>query len=170
MTNKEKILLHVEDLKIIEIRDRIVRTVQNRNKNTETRLDDMIKDEGVDFFHKDFVYWKEVFLNLEILDDKWKDVLNTKGKPDYKWIEQEDYQLMLEQLAVYYLQRYINKENEDNLKGWISFCYLCVYMIKELFSRIEEKDKNTFEDLCRMYSSEIEYSLDNVDEIVMELM
>ncbi len=154
---------------IISVRQDILGILQDRTKTVEERFENLFEKYDVDFPEYGFDYWRDVFLNLEILDHRWTEILNMDTVRDYEVIKSEEYQLSFEQLAVYFVLRYINKENEDNLRGWISFCYLGVYMTEQLFLRMENKDKETFEDLCRMYSSEIEYSLDNVDEIMFEL-
>ena len=153
---------------IIKIRQSIINVLQMRNKSIKERLGILSEEYNIDFSEHKCEYWKEVFLNLEILDNEWESILIKDATPDYSWMYKEEYQLMLEQLAVYFVLRYINKENQDNIKGWLSFCYLGVYMISELFSREDNKSGEVFEDLCRMYSSEIEYSLDNVEELLFE--
>lgn len=154
---------------IIKIRQSIINMLQMRNKSIKERLGILSEEYYIDFSEHKFEYWKEVFLNLEILDNEWESILSKDATPDYSWMYKEEYQLMLEQLAVYFVLRYINKENQDNIKGWLSLGGLGVYMISELFSREDNKSGKVFEDLCRMYSSEIEYSLDNMEELLFEL-
>lgn len=154
---------------IVSEREKILSFVQDRNKDIRVRSENLLEKYNVDFPKYDFEYWREVFLSLEVLNDEWINILKSDYAIDYCWIEKEEYQLYLEQLCVYFILRYINKENEGNIKGWLSFCCLGVYMIAELFSRMDERNEEVFEDICRMYSSEIEYSLDNVNELLFEL-
>lgn len=154
---------------VISIRENILSIVQDRKVNINRRFENLMKQYNVDFPEYDFEQWKEVFLSLEILDSEWIKVIKCSNAPDYSLTETQEYQLSLEQLAVYFLLRYINKENEENIKGIISFCFLGVYMIWEIFCRSEDKSKEKLEDICRMYSAEIEYSLDNINDLLFEL-
>lgn len=161
---------HNQTEDIIETRQNILNILQMRKKSVKERFDILLQEYKIDFSQYDFEYWRTVFSGLEILDNEWEKILKKSATPDYNWVYKEEYQLMLEQLAVYFVLRYINKENEDNIKGWLSFCYLGVYMIEELFSRQDKRNEKVFEEICRMYSSEIEYSVENVEELLFELV
>ena len=114
---------------------------------------------------KSFDEWICDYLSLEVLDEKWKELLlSLKGKQpgDIKDI----YNKETENLLNYFVFRHL-KEEDFSLR--LGFCLHCTDMIMNIFSLSEEK---TFEKLCdiaRMFSSEIEYSEENTDEIMFLL-
>ena len=84
---------------------------------------------------------------------------------------QDDWEIPLEQLAIYFIIRH----TADGIYGGdlserVAFCALCVEAIYRLcLERMKEEELSFFDALCdtaRIFSSEIEYSTENVDRIL----
>ena len=79
-------------------------------------------------------------------------------------------QLIFEHLGVYFIFRHLSQAMWDgDYTSWVSFMLVSVYVIGMLFSYHIEKEYFTFEkaiDIVRMYSSEIEYSDENINKII----
>jgi len=81
------------------------------------------------------------------------------------------FETAFEQLAVYFIYRHLaNKRFEHSLKAKTSFAILSVKIIKELCNlKSSYEEKITLNDLIeftRLYSSEIEYSEENMQAIL----
>ena len=105
--------------------------------------------------------------SLERLDPSWDDrlaLLKEEGGADLS-----EFDIEFEQLAVYFFLRH-GAENPD--LGF-SFALFSVYIIRKIAAVIKKQkgtlDFDTLADVCRMYSSEIEYSDTNTEEVVDRL-
>lgn len=114
------------------------------------------------------------YLSLEILDDSWKALISelTEHYDDIANIQlSSEFDICFEQLLVYFTYRHfallVDGINEESLLNFIklsaniiySLCQLHIYKDKEL----------SISDICeyaRMYSSEIEYSQENLDALI----
>ncbi len=121
--------------------------------------------------------WLSRFLSLEILNGEWKeDLSNMKGRPFFQNSEITDrYGKCYERLLTYFVYRHVSiAYSEQNLRARLAFCILSVNMIRYLFEEnLNKKSISDTEeilelliDISRRYSAEIEYSEDNVDELI----
>ncbi len=120
------------------------------------------------FPEKSICEWAEIFLSLEHLDEHWIVILN-----DLRDIEINDISLpdkfnrYFNNLLIYFTYRHLNEFSTT--KDFI-FIHLSCEMIKNICRMHIKKYGNlTFEDIvdyCRMYSSEIEYSDENIEKLI----
>ena len=112
--------------------------------------------------------WAEVYLSLERLDEKWGEVLSgldQKAWPDFP----RELETALEQLLVYFLYRHLPGALEDGMyQERAAFCLLSVQMIAALLHR--DASMEALIEMSRMYSSEIEYSDENVQALLEEVL
>lgn len=112
--------------------------------------------------------WVDLFLSLERLDDYWGVVLNQLKESDIWDIEiPEIFNKQFENLIKYFTYRHVTAENDSEMMFFI----LTSYHMIELLCKMHIKNYGdlTSEDIieyCRLYSSEIEYSDDNIDKII----
>lgn len=121
--------------------------------------------------------WINRFLSLEILNAEWKrDLIAIKDKRLKGNSEiSVQYSKYYERLLAYFVYRHISvSDSDENLRARLAFCILSVEMIKLLFEenlnmqsilKTVEVPKNLI-DWARRYSAEIEYSEDNIDELI----
>ncbi|MBQ2944573.1 MAG: flagellin lysine-N-methylase [Ruminococcus sp.] len=161
------------DDEIIILRDKVLEILQDRSFKINQRLDKMLLLCEAFLPCLSASQWAEEFLYLERLDEKWTDaLLLLKSKGDtadakafdiYMKNRQEEY----EQLAVYFTYRHFaNAPDLEEASIRAKFTALSLKLIHTLGALIySEKGEFTLEDqieLCRMYSSEIEYSDENL--------
>ena len=84
--------------------------------------------------------------------------------------ESGDFETAWEQILVYFIYRHVSDPERD-VRKQIFFSVLGVSFIRGLFAYIckrdGKEDLDSLVELCRLYSSEIEYSEENT-EILME--
>lgn len=112
--------------------------------------------------------WVDLYLSLERLDDYWSVVLNQLKDSDISnVIIPDEYNKHFENLIKYFTYRHITVENDSEMIYFI----LTSYHMIELLCKMHIKNYGdlTSEDIieyCRLYSSEIEYSDENIYKII----
>lgn len=164
---------------IIELRDKAISLLQNRNLSLSERMKELLNTYGTPLPHTYIEKWADTFLSLERLDEGWTDILNKvktispKDTMEFsKYIKEREYEY--EQFAVYITYRYIaNAPDIFEAQLRVSFAVLCTMLIFCAGAALYEKNKKfTAEDqieLCRMFSCEIEYSDENIYTLYDEL-
>ena len=115
--------------------------------------------------------WADIFLSLERLDDHWTILLNDlKSTNIEKTTIPEEFDNCFKNLLIYFTYRHLN---ELSTEKDLMFIHLSCEMIKNLCKMHICKYENiTLEDLVdysRMYSSEIEYSDENIEKLIDSL-
>ena len=180
LTEKEKVTLcgaTDTDDEIIILRDKVIYTLQNRKKPIEMRISDMLALTSATFPEKSICEWRDVFISLERLDEKWTTLLEMLDEG----IEYGDFDRYMksreteyEQLLVYFIYRHFaNAPDMYEAAARASFAALAYTMIHELGAALFAKNGSFSIDdhieLCRMFSSEIEYSDENIYILLDEL-
>ena len=147
--------------------------LQNRKTPVDKRLAKLRKEFEIGSPERDINDWTDFYLTLENLDPEWKDMLKgAKGKPYNPPVcfEDECMQTAFEQLAVYFVYRHTaDSVFENNLKIRLAFALLSLEFVRYLCSVRDDISIDTLADTARMYSAEIEYSEENLDELLFEL-
>ena len=99
------------------------------------------------------------------MDGAWEDTLTRarEREADGDCLKAEYLETAWEQLLCYFIYRHVSDPEADIRKG-IFFSVLSVRMLRALFERLLRQGENEWEtlaELCRLYSSEIEYSEEN---------
>ena len=162
---------------IIELRDKVTELLQSRERSIDGRVSEMLSLCGSNMPEMSFKEWAEFLLSLERLDEEWTkyllllgnrgDEADTSAFDEYMADRQTEY----EQLLVYLVYRHFaNSPDYESAAARAAFAALGYELIHILGALIyEEKDEFTIEDqveLCRLFSSEIEYSDENLYEII----
>lgn len=134
--------------------------LQDRNVTFWERIKKLSRKYNVKFeFSNKELY--DFYMSLERLDKSWENELeklkNAEGDDIFK---REDLQIFFEQLACYFLFRHFEKG--------VGFVLLSCLLIGRICTFHESLDQMM--DVVRMYSSEIEYSIENIEKINLELM
>lgn len=155
---------------LLELRDELLAAVQDRSQPVLQRLEAMLAAAGLSFSY-DAPQWAAFLEGLERLDDGWTDRLQRlvnrteQPLPDAPWLE-----LALEQLLAYLLQRHLPAAVEDgDLAGRVLLCAVLWRTIRAMLAREENPSLDDLVELCRLCSSEIEYSDENIYAILDEL-
>ncbi len=168
------------DDEIMKIRDRIITLLQDRTKAIPERIADIYAFLDVEPLDLDLSKWAEFLLSLERLDEKWTSVLSfTKNNlinTDFAAFDSYiiGRETEFEQLLVYFIYRHFaNAPDRDEALIRAVFAiisYLTVYAVGAV--SFSQKGSFDFEELCetaRLYSSEIEYSEDNLYAVFDEI-
>ncbi len=145
-------------------RDYIIKILQNRNMPYTERVQKILKEYGIKALPHSPVYWFDVYSRLERLDNEWDGYLNyLKSANTYSYNGELD--ILYEQLSVYFVFRHLASAIDDGLfREHLIFCLHAVAIISTIFENTKGDKKDIFE-ICRMYSSEIEYSDENIEKI-----
>ena len=148
------------DAAFLAFREKLLALAQNRALPVEQRVKNILAACGV-AMEVDSPHWQRFLGQLERLDDAWLDVLARLSEPqqvvDSRW------EIPLEQLLCYLLFRHLAGALEDgDVQGRVAYCCLMWYLLRQML-------RNDLPEIARLYSSEIEYSDENMEAILEEI-
>ncbi|MGN1002722.1 MAG: flagellin lysine-N-methylase [Oscillospiraceae bacterium] len=162
---------------IVALRDRAIALLQDRSRSIGARVEAMLALCGAERPERRPEAWRALFLGLERLDEAWTGILALLGGPvdlagfdAYMAGRQTEY----EQLLVYLVYRHLaNASDGAELAARAAFAALGYELLHALGAALWAKNGAfPFEDqveLARLFSSEIEYSDENLDILLEEL-
>ncbi|MBQ7986018.1 MAG: flagellin lysine-N-methylase [Clostridia bacterium] len=109
------------------------------------------------------------YKSLEILDNSWlKEIEHLAGAEfDDEVFKKAEYQTVFEQLASYFIFRHLAGAIEDgDFEKRVKFTLISCYFIGALFNANLPISQEKMIDIARMYSSEIEYAMENTEAIM----
>lgn len=151
-----------EDL--LALRSHLIAILQNRTLPLEQRLEQVLKETQ---FPLPTLDWHKIYSDLERLDDAWDTVIAQLSGKDLSLpcSISDALQIPLEQFAVYMLWRHMPAAMEDgDMQGHAAFCVLSAKVLAALC--MENPTLEHCIEAARMYSSEIEYSQENMDALL----
>ena len=159
----------------VNVRNNLISIMQNKEKNIKERFDKMLNSIDASLPHGDLNKWVDFFLSLERLDENWTYALmRLKDSGVKNLIIPQCASLPLENLGVYFLYRHTPSSLwDDNLSSKVMFSFLATSFIHTLAKTFENEFESYTKALCeyaRMFSSEIEYSDENLSLIFDELL
>lgn len=112
----------------------------------------------------------DLFISLERLDDHWSVILNQLRETDTSDIVIPDtFDKYFENLIKYYTYRHFTADDSE-IVFFIFVSYLMIENICKMhIKNYNELTLNDIVEYCRLYSSEIEYSDENIEKIIDEL-
>ncbi len=164
-----------DEREILNFRELCINTVTDRRKSIKERLNILLTlSDYCAVPSLDIKYWAEKYLKLEMLDEAWGETLiklkNTENSLDFESVLSE-FGTEFEQLAVYFIYRHLIKAAEDYLSAeYLQFAFISVFMIASVLALIKKEkgeiSKLDLFDTARIYSSEIEYSDENIEALL----
>lgn len=160
-----------EDEKILlAFREKLFGIAQDRNFDIKKRCEKILELFEIEFSDAVISKCADLFAHMEIMDPKWQDI--TAQVDIFDGIKDFDpeFEVAFEQLLVYFLYRHLAEaEDLEDLAARSFFAVLSVYLINNIFEILrKENSTEHFEllcDICRMYSSEIEYCEENTEKL-----
>lgn len=148
------------DGSFLAFREKLLGLVQDRSLPMVQRVENMLQACGITL-PIDYAHWADFLMELERLDESWAQVLQrlyeTEQPVDDRW------ETPLEQLMVYLLFRHLAGALEDGgVQGRVTYCALMWQLLRRML-------RDDLCELARLYSSEIEYSDENLDAILEEI-
>ena len=154
-----------EEQRLLALRAEDIALLQCRSMPLSQRMDAMLARRGTALPRRALSQWAAVYLSLERLDEAWTERLEalTKAK-DRSALPESALDTPLEQLAVYLLYRHLPGALEDgDYGGRLAFAALSVQLLRGLLAiKQAESTLDDLVELARLYSSEIEYSDENL--------
>ncbi len=152
------------------MREQMFRIAQNRDLPVGERMKELLAFADARLPEKSMPEWAEYLMELECLDPLRDEILSRIT--DDTGFPADEFAVPAEQLLVYFLYRHLAPAIDDGMfAARTAFAVLSTRMICAMATVIAE-DGITLEDLeeaARLYSSEIEYSEENMDDILWEL-
>ena len=149
----------------IEIRDRLIDVLNQKTSFGEKTAECAdIVGYGLKFDPKESF---DILTGLEKMDPDWDDKLKLLGQINFDLGEEESH--AFSNLLIYFIHRYLPQSYNDYsfVRLWL-FCEFSVFCIMSIFQN-GKKDRAFLEETARLYSSEIEYSDENID-IILDLL
>ena len=151
-----------EDAGFLQWRDNLLAIAQDRTLLMTERADRLLTCAGMDAAVRP-EKWAEELQGLERLDTAWDVCLARLNQPerpvDARW------EIPLEQLMVYLLYRHLPAGLEDgDFAGHLAYCTVMWQLLRHMFSHDQTMDGLV--ETARLYSSEIEYSDENVEAVL----
>ncbi|MBO5407809.1 MAG: flagellin lysine-N-methylase [Clostridia bacterium] len=174
MPEKPIDLLTAEEISFFRFRNNIFKKISDRTVPFSERIASLCQGYGISFPKKSHREWADVFLTFEHMDDDWISLLKSLKQAEGVASPGREWDMVLEQLFSYFIYRHLSGGLEDGRYGErILFATLGTLMISFLASVKKHITGvltiESFIELARLYSSEIEYSEDNT-EALLELM
>ena len=155
-----------EEAALLTLRDGLIARMQDRSLAFAARLEDLAR--RCQYPERPWHDWRAFLLSLERLDDAWADTL--AALPEAPPPLPHRWDVPFEQLTVYLLLRHLPGALEDgDIAGRVRYCVLIASLLRALLAAQPSPELDDLVELCRLYSSEIEYSDENVGAILDEL-
>lgn len=154
-----------ENDSFFKLKKKIIDIANSTEKDITEKIRELLSYSECSYDLLDFDYWKNVYLELENLDSKWQNILKLSYS-NYSKSSVEEWNLPLSQLLTYFIMRHFT---DENIKEMVAFSALSVYLIMEIFFSSNDLSMDNLIEISRMYSSEIEYSENNIDELLFEI-
>lgn len=161
-----------EEIEFIKFRNNIFGILQNRDVTIEHRSSEFLRLCGAESFQISKNKTVNFLLSLEHLDNKWTDILNElKLSADFDVALPSCFNSVAEQLLIYFTYRHLSDFLDDgNLSQralFIVFSYKTIEMLcKYHLNKNHNISYDDISEYARLYSSEIEYSEENIEAIL----
>ncbi len=152
------------ELELLEEREEIFSLILDRSTSCKERIARLADAYDVNIDLWDMRVWAERFLRLERLDSKWTEVLNviiSQGKEVFF-----DDDILYENLLHYFIFRHFISEMFETSRDAVAFCILSVFMINAAHRAFRNISSEQRAEHIRLFSSEIEYSDENIGKII----
>ena len=164
--------------KILSLRDKVISKLQERGKSIRMRLFEVLSLCNTTLPERGAEYWAELLLSLECMDKAWQEkVAALKILPNVRTDKFDAYmkgrEAEYEQLAVYLIYRHFATAADlPDAAARACFAVFGVWLVYALgLCEFLKRGELPFEEqveLCRMFSTELEYCEENTDALFDE--
>lgn len=157
------------DFDVLSVRDGVISFIEEEGGTLLDKLSSLEKKYRIKTdFYKD-EEWIDYLLSLEILDGEWREILKNAKEASQK-SDISPYFSRLEAFFKYLVFRHVSTaDSESSFFARLAFALLCVKLVKYLAEREENLTEARLFDIVRLFSSEIEYSEENTEDLIFEL-
>lgn len=165
----EDIELYDDEKVILAFCERLFDLAQDRSQRLEERINNILELFGISLDEEAICKCLTAFADMEIMDSSWRNITDKLTITHILSDFVPDFAVPYEQLLVYFIYRHIpESEDMSDLAARVSFAVLSVRIINGIYKMLNAENKPDFEllcDVCRMYSSEIEYCEENTEKM-----
>lgn len=147
-----------DEADFLSVRNRLLLLATDRSLPLCEREERLLSEVGHSRAPLSAAQFAALYRPLERLDPAWDNVLDTACDDDLD----DAWDIPFEQILCYFLYRHITI---DNVGGAVAFAVQSTRFLKKLFAAAD-KTIDALCELCRAYSAEIEYSDENIDELL----
>ena len=141
----------------------MLKITQNRSLTLEERISNLKNLTKINLDKKPFKEWIILFKGLEKLSPSWQEQLNALSTINDFNLDFSGFEREFEQLICYFIYRHVSRAIDLlDVEVRLSFCLLSLYFISTIFHHSKNRDFENLVEICRLYSSEIECSDENV--------
>ncbi len=164
-------VLEPDEIELLSLRSRLTEIVQNRSYPISQRIREMLSEISAESFTVDYVEWAQRLLELERLDEAWTEHLNAllasgNDPIDASPLNMPAWDAAFEQLMVYLLYRHLpDALYSGDIKSQVLYCALIWALLRRMLLINKFQNMEQLIELSRLYSSEIEYSDENLNAI-----
>ncbi len=160
--NDEESIIFEDELEFSKLRNEIFDIIEN-SSSFKLIVEKLFEKFNVNLPQKTFYEWIDIYLNLEQLDNNWSALLKSaKMYDDIQFTLTCLNENAIKNLFTYFIYRHLGEAIYDGyFKGRLLFAVLSCYMIITL-----NNVNHNIEEIARMYSSEIEYSDENLNKLI----
>ena len=151
--------IYEDEIEFFNIRNHIFKVIESED-NFESVIEIILDKFNIEIAQISNYELIETYLNLERLDDAWDDMLIKLKTIDN--IQSSTHSKALKNLLIYFIYRHLGESiYDDNFNGRLLFAIVSCKTISALCAL-----GYSIYDVARMYSSEIEYSDENLNTLI----
>ena len=159
---------------LLTARDTLFEVAEDRSHPLAERFRHILTSLDIQLPVKSYAEWASFLANLERLDPVWDDCLKALSALPEAPADELDGETAVayEQIFCYFLYRYVAAEDDGRpalLQVRTAFAILSVILIHAAARATGRMDPESLADIARLYSSEIEYSEENLERFWDEI-
>ena len=155
--------------KIFLFRNKALKIAQSKNLTIYQKLESLSELTDINLFKKSYLLWTKTLLSLESLDEKEFSFNKLTAFNEWKALPQ-NYDREFEQLLSYLIFRHVSRAiDQIDLRVRLSFVLLSIKIINQIYYLLADFSFDGLVEACRIYSSEIECSDDNLFILLNEI-
>ncbi|MBE6912073.1 MAG: hypothetical protein E7473_06080 [Ruminococcaceae bacterium] len=157
-----------EESQMLMLREEVFGILGNRKKSVSQRfneLSEMFAFSLREVFSEEVI---KLYLSLERLDEGWTSYLERISiEGDMSFLDKPEFAKAFEQLATYFVFRHFSEGMYDeSFRARIKFAISACLVIGAITMTEEDASVDTMADIARRFSSEVEYSEDNMENLL----
>ena len=167
---QDDIYLEAEEIYFKNKRDKLV-SIMEKPVSLNEKFTELSDEAGSSFALGSLTEWVDFFLSLERLDHNWTMVLSKLSVKDFAPVDEKAHSAYLKNLATYFIYRHLPSMLYDGeLSAKVKFAVLATMFIHTLAVNFGDNYVDSLCEFSRMFSSEIEYSDENLEAVFNELL
>lgn len=153
----------------VTVRDEAIEFIEREDGGFFERLSALEEKNRVKTDFYTYAEWIDYLLTLEILDGEWREILKN-AKSSEKKSDISPYSKYFEGFYKYLVFRHVAiAPSAVEISARLAFASLAVRLVAYLSEREERLTEARLFDIVRLFSSEIEYSVENTEDLIFEL-